>query len=138
MNMKNSGLISSDLTTAIKENKNKIKTSREKRYKEKSCIIREQLNENLRRLHDITQEKGVTNWLTVLPIAEKDFNLNKQQFWDAIRLRYGWNIPNLATHYTCGSKYDVQHSLSCKKRWICDTKTQFITRSNSEHTQRSL
>ena len=71
----NSRLISSDLTTAIieqnddhiqnqnilKENKNKIKTSREKRYKEKSCIIREQLNGNLRRLHEIAQEKGVSN-----------------------------------------------------------------------------
>ena len=99
----------------MKENKNKIKTSREKRHKEKSCIIREQLNQNLRRLHDIAQEKGVSNWLTVLPIAEQDFNLNKHQFWDAICLRYGWNIPNLPTHCACGSKFDVQHSLSCKK-----------------------
>ena len=40
---------------------------------------------------------------------------NKQQFWDAIRLRYGWNIPNLPTHCARGSKFDVQHSLSCKK-----------------------
>ena len=57
----NSRLISSHLTTAIieqnydhiqkqdilKENKNKIKTLREKQHKEKSCIIREQLNGNL-------------------------------------------------------------------------------------------
>ena len=85
----NSRFISSDLPTAIieqnddhiqnqdilKENKNKIITSREKRHKEKSCLIGEQLNENLRRLHDIAQEKGVSNWLTVLPIDTSRISL---------------------------------------------------------------
>ena len=67
------------------------------------------------RLNDIAQEKGASNWLTVLPIIEQNFNLNKQQFLDAIRLRYGWTIPNLPTYCSCGSKFDVQHSLNCKK-----------------------
>ena len=31
--------------------------------------------------------KGVSNWLTILPIAEYGFELHKQNFWDSISLR---------------------------------------------------
>ena len=31
--------------------------------------------------------KGVSNWLTILPIAEYGFEFSKQNFWDSIRLR---------------------------------------------------
>ena len=64
---------------------------------------------------DITALTGVSNWLTVLPITEFGFELSKQQFWDSIRLRYGWENSNLPTSCPCGSKFDIQHSLSCKK-----------------------
>ena len=97
----NSKMISSDMTKAIidqdyihikdqellKKNKNKIKTSREKRCADKLKMIREELDDISMRLNDIAQEKAASNWLTVLPIIEQNFNLNKQQFWDAIRLQ---------------------------------------------------
>ena len=51
----------------------------------------------------------------MLPIAEYGFELSKQQFWDSICLRYGWEISKLSTTCPCGSKFDVQHSMSCKK-----------------------
>ena len=53
--------------------------------------------------------------LTTLPLAEFNYNLNKEQFWDALRLRYNWNIPRTPTECACGSKFTVQHALSCKK-----------------------
>ena len=56
------------------------------------------------RLNDIYQEKGVPNWLNVLPLKYKGFYLNKKEFWDAIRLRNGWEIPNLPTVYACKKK----------------------------------
>ena len=34
-------------------------------------------------------EKGVSNWLTILPISDFGFQLSKQHFCDVIRLRYG-------------------------------------------------
>ena len=37
-------------------------------------------------------EKGVSNWLTVLPINKYGFELSKQQLWDFICLRYDWEI----------------------------------------------
>ena len=48
-------------------------------------------------------------------LKEYGFDLNKQQFWDGISIRYGWSLSNLPTTCACGSKYDFQHSMSCEK-----------------------
>ena len=50
----------------------------------------------------------------MLPMVENGFDLTKQQFWDSIRLRYGWTIANLATKCACGSTFTIQLSMSCK------------------------
>ena len=64
---------------------------------------------------DISGQTGVSNWLTVLPITEFDFELSKQQLWDSVRLRYSWEISNLPTSCPYGCKFDIQHSINCKK-----------------------
>ena len=69
------------------------------------------MDEKEKRLVKISTEKGLSNWLTMLLITEHSFELSKQQFWDSVRLRYGWETANLP----CGSKFDIQHSISCKK-----------------------
>ena len=51
----------------------------------------------------------------MFPIAEYGFELSKQQFWDSTSLRYGWQISKLPTTCPCGSKFDIQHSMNCKK-----------------------
>ena len=58
---------------------------------------------------------STSNWLTSLPLEEFNFNLNKMEFWDAIRLRYNWPIPNLPNRCACGEKFNVNHAMSCKK-----------------------
>ena len=63
----------------------------------------------------MAHEKGVSNWLNAYPLKEYGFNLNKQQFWDAISIRYGWPLSNLPTTCACDSKYDFQHGMSFKK-----------------------
>jgi len=60
-------------------------------------------------------ETGASNWLNSMPLKEYNYHLNKQQFWDSIRLRYNWNIPGLPTSCACSAKFDIQHALSCKK-----------------------
>ena len=62
----------------------------------------------------MAHEKGVSNWLNAYPLKEYGFNLNKQQFWDAISIRYGWPLSNLPTTCACDSKYDFQHGMSFK------------------------
>ena len=73
------------------------------------------MNDKEKRRVDIPTLTGVSNWLTVLPITEFGLKLSKQQFWDSSRLRYGWEISNLPTSCPCSSKFDIQHSISCKK-----------------------
>ena len=50
-----------------------------------------------------------------MPVEELGFNLNKEQFWDALKLRYGIKLENLPAQCPCGQPFDVSHALSCKK-----------------------
>jgi len=50
----------------------------------------------------LNKEKGAGSWLTVLPLKSHDYCLNKQEFRDAICLRYGWKIPNTPRVCGCG------------------------------------
>ena len=77
--------------------------------------LRTQLDESQKRLNDITQEKGVLNWLKTYPVSDQGYDLNKQQFWDCVRLHYGWRLTNIPSTCTCESKMDIQHAMNCKK-----------------------
>ena len=41
-----------------------------------------------KRAAEFTTEKESSNWLIVIPLKELDYNLNKKEFRDAIKLRY--------------------------------------------------
>ena len=64
---------------------------------------------------DANVECGVSNWLTTIPLKEWGYDLNKQQFWDAIWIRYNWNLERLPTDCISGEKFNLSHALSCKK-----------------------
>ena len=42
------------------------------------------------RCANATKEKGLSTWLSLLPIEQLGFGLSKGHFRDAIALRYGW------------------------------------------------
>ena len=42
------------------------------------------------------------------------YALNKQEFTDAICMRYGWKVKGIPTHCACGEINSVDHSLICK------------------------
>ena len=48
-----------------------------------------------------------------LPLSELSFTLHKGAFRDAIKLRYGWQLPCLPSHCTCGKKFTVEHAFRC-------------------------
>ena len=77
--------------------------------------IKKYLSEKSKRLLDVSLKNGVSNWLTALPISDFGFELLKQHFSDAIHLRYGWSIANLSTTCPCGTRFSIQHCMSCKK-----------------------
>ena len=63
----------------------------------------------------LNREKGAGSWLTALPLRSYGYSLNKQEFRDAICLRYGWQIPNTPPYCGCGKKNNVDHTLMCMK-----------------------
>ena len=60
-------------------------------------------------------EKGASNWLTVIPIKEIYFNLNKREFRDAIKLRYNWEITDIPAICTCGDLFTADHAMVCRR-----------------------
>ena len=92
-----------------------IKKSIEEYFKNVIERLTAEMNDKEKCLVAISTQTGVSNWLTVLPITEFGFRLSEQQFWDSIRLQYGWEISNLPKSCTCGNKFVIQHSMSCKK-----------------------
>ena len=73
------------------------------------------MSEPQRRIYLINCEKGASSWFNVLTLPKHGFNIYKKHFWDALSLRYRWNIQNIPTTCACDSKYDIQHCMSCKK-----------------------
>ena len=70
---------------------------------------------NQLKLNELACAKGASSWLTSLPLAEEGYELHKDLFWDLIRLRYGFQLRRVPTKCECGSSFDLQHALSCKK-----------------------
>ena len=56
--------------------------------------------------------------LSVLPVKEYNYVLNKQQFRDSLQLSYNWPIPGLPITCLCGENFNVQHMLPCKKSGV--------------------
>ena len=101
--------------TDSKQQRNRIKAEKRKQQ----SLLLEQLRCNMddvqKRLNDLATEKGASSWLTTLPIKEEGYLLNKQLFWDLIRIRYGLQLARLPSKCECGCVFDLQHALSCKK-----------------------
>ena len=56
-------------------------------------------------------QKGVSNWLTNLPIKEHGYELTKQKFRDAIKVRYNWPLDRIPSQCVCGTSFDVTHAV---------------------------
>ena len=69
--------------------------------------MKESLPSKTERAVELATENGASNWLTVIPIKERNFNLNKREFRDAIKLRYDWEIADLPAMCTCGDLFTV-------------------------------
>ena len=99
----------------IKSIKNERKSQKEKDLKEKCERIDQNLTQQMKKAVDDTRLPGVSSWLTVLPLSDYNFSLNKGEFRDTLKLRYGKELCGLPSHCPCGQKFDVNHALNCKK-----------------------
>ena len=95
--------------------KTNIKKQREVNYENKINDLRTRITPQQLKTNNINREKGVSSWLTTLPLEKYGFTLSKREFWDAINIRYNWPLSRLPTKCICGAAFDIQHALSCKR-----------------------
>ena len=60
---------------------------------------------------EFIKEKGASSWLSVIPLKEMNFTLNKREFRDAIKLRYGWEFSDIPTVCVCVDLFDADHAM---------------------------
>ncbi len=94
----------------------KIKEDRQCFYKRMRSEIEADSSPNVRRQLELISEKGASCWLTSLPLKDYGFLLNKQEFQDAISLRYNLDLKTLDRPKLCicGQVNNVNHCLTCK------------------------
>ena len=95
--------------------KSEVTKKREEYYQLKRTEIMQTVSITQKLQIDLASEKGASSWLTALPLKAFGYVLNKQQFTDALALRYNFNIKNSARKCTCGETNTVNHLLVCKR-----------------------
>ena len=111
-----------------------VKRAKELHLKEKFSEMLSSLENtpSLKRCLELNTEKGAGSWLTALPLQDHGFCLNKQEFRDAVSLRYGWSIPNTPHFCGCGSKNSVDHTLICMKGGYVSMRHNALRDLNAE------
>jgi hypothetical protein len=90
-----------------------IKKEIDNQTNEHTAHVQETLSPDMRRAVLIAQEKGASSFITALPLKRYGFSLTKNEFRDAVFLRYMWPLPNLPSRCVCGSPFSVDHSQIC-------------------------
>jgi len=88
---------------------------REAEYKQRHKDIVSKLDDQTARLIEQISEPGSYNWLSCLPIKKYGFSMNKSEFQDSIRLRYGKSLERLPLQCACGAKFNINHALNCHR-----------------------
>ena len=99
----------------VKKKKNEMKLEKEKWYTDEGKEITKNMDEEGKKLVECAKERGASSWLSALPLKKLGYTLNKQEFRDAIHLRYGWKIPETPNHCGCGDLNSFDHILTCPK-----------------------
>jgi len=99
----------------IKTRKFECSVKRDILYKEILENLRSEMSQEQLRANDLAQLKSSSSWLTSIPLKEDNLLLNKREFFDGVSLRYRWQIKYLATSCVCGSRFDIDHAMTCKK-----------------------
>ena len=83
--------------------------------KEKLDRVKGSVSGKTLRAVDLATQKGASSWLTVLPIRDMNFDLNRIDFGDVVKLRYEWDVPDTPSVCVCGDHFNVDHAIICKR-----------------------
>ena len=92
-----------------------LQKSKETWWKDHQEQVQNKMNDHMKHVLLLASEKGASTWLTSLPLKRYGFRLNKQQFWDAVCIRYDLPLKDVPKYCQCGQLYSINHCLSCKK-----------------------
>lgn len=95
--------------------KQAIKLEKATRNREEFDSLSNSSDEVTRRGLELLVEKGASSWLTSLPIQNLGAILNKQEFKDALCLRYNLPVPGMPKFCSCGKANNVNHALICMR-----------------------
>ena len=90
-----------------------VTRERSKEFEDRAERIKEMTPRKTKRALDLA-ERGSSAWLTVLPLQDLGFNLNKRQFCDAVKPRYDWPVDDIPSTCACREVFTVDHSMICK------------------------
>jgi hypothetical protein len=77
--------------------------------------LRQRMTLDQLRANELSTMKGASSWLSSLPLKAENFSLNKREFYDAIRMRYRWDLKYLPSTCVCGKQFSIEHAMSCIK-----------------------
>ena len=92
-----------------------LRRRKEDLWKERCEHVRGAHDERMRRVIELASEKGASTWLTSIPLKAYGFRLNKQQFHDALCMRYDLRLADVPRTCACGNDYSINHCLTCKR-----------------------
>ena len=82
--------------------------------------VKNPLPTKAKRAVELATEKGSSNWLTVIPLKELDYNLNKKDFRDAIKLQYNLDITDTPMLFVCSVQFSVDNLEAEMLRMVCN------------------
>ena len=50
-----------------------------------------------------------------IPVRDEGCGLKKEQVWDLSKIRYALNVSRFSINCACGSKFNIDYALICKK-----------------------
>ena len=101
--------------TEAESAKKQIRLGKGELLKAKVQRIDAELEAKTKRMVDQARDTGASSWLNAIPLKEQGLCLNKEEFRDAVRLRYDMPLKGLPSHCVCGERFSVSHAQSCKK-----------------------
>uniref|UniRef100_A0A1X7TJG1 Uncharacterized protein n=1 Tax=Amphimedon queenslandica TaxID=400682 RepID=A0A1X7TJG1_AMPQE len=88
-------------------------------YRSLISSVRPLLSDGRLRLFEVSCEKGASTWLSALPLKEYGFDLHKEEFRDALCLRYGWRPSGLPLTCEVPLGRDCYHPVNVRKTSLC-------------------
>ena len=110
-----SKLLNQDYTLPMKHDLKELRKLQEKNYKTKAEELRMMESEVSQKQRMVELSSKCTNsWLHAMPISAQRRYMSKNEFQDALSLRFGMKIKGIALKYACGDTNTTIHANNCK------------------------